>query len=266
MTDAEQRRAAKAFAAKWKDKGYEKGETQLFWIELLRTVCGVADPENYIVFEDQVELEHTSFIDARIPSVKVLIEQKGLHVNLDVKQKQSDGAMLTPMEQAQRYVLGLKLSEHPRFIVVCNFGTFQIYDTETRQTEILKLADLPKEYYRLSFLTDTGNAHLKREMELSIKAGEIVGLLYDEILKHYHDPKAESTLKSLNKLCVRLVFCLYAEDAGIFGRKNQFHDYLSAIEPRFLRQALDALFHVLNTPPRRQRSLFGFGTGCVPLC
>ncbi len=252
MTDAEQRRAAKAFAAKWKDKGYEKGETQLFWFELMRTVCGIADPENYIIFEDQVELEHTSFIDARIPSVKVLIEQKGQHVNLDAKQKQSDGAMLTPMEQAQRYVLGLKLSEHPRFIVVCNFATFQIYDTETRQTEILHLADLPKEYTRLSFLVNSENVHLKREMELSIKAGEIVGVLYDEILKHYRDPKADSTLKSLNKLCVRLVFCLYAEDAGIFGRKNQFHDYLNPIAPRFLRQALIDLFKVLDTRPEER--------------
>lgn len=133
--------------------------------------------------------------------------------------------------------------------MVCNFQEFHVHDMEHphNEPEIIKLADLPKEYYRLSFLTDSGKSHLKREMELSIKAGEIVGLLYDEILKHYNDPKEESTLKSLNMLCVRLVFCLYAEDAGIFGHKNQFHDYLSQFEPRFLRQSLIDLFKVLDT-------------------
>lgn len=247
MTDAEQRRAARKFAEDWKDRGYEKGECQPFWMALLRNVFNVTEPEHFIIFENQVELGHTSFIDARIPATKILIEQKGLSVNLEAKQKQSDGAMLIPMEQAQRYVLGLKLSEHPRFIVVCNFATFQIYDTEARQTEVLRLTDLPKEHYRLKFLTDTGNAHLKREMDLSIQAGEIVGVLYDEILKHYKDPKAEQTLKSLNMLCVRLVFCLYAEDAGIFGAKNQFHDYLEQYDPKELRRALIDLFKVLDT-------------------
>ena len=249
MTIAQQRRAAKEFAAYWKDKGYEKGETQVFWIGLLRTVFGVSDPEQYILFENQVELGHTSFIDARIPSAKVLIEQKGLNINLDVKYKQSDGAALTPMEQAKRYVLGLRLSERPRFIVVCNFAVFQVYDTETRQTEVVRLEDLPREYYRLNFLADADSVHLKREMELSIQAGEIVGVLYDEILKHYRDPNNPESLKSLNKLCVRLVFCLYAEDAGLFGARNQFHDYLARFEPRDLRKALIELFKILNTKP-----------------
>ena len=83
-------------------------------------------------------------------------------------------------------------------------------------------------------------------MDLSIKAGEIVGQIYDAILKHYHDPSAESTLKSLNMLCVRLVFCLYAEDAGIF-EKDQFHDYLAQFEAKQLRNALINLFKALDT-------------------
>ncbi len=78
MTEAEQRKAAKAFSAYWKDKGYEKGESQPFWLSLLRDVYGVEHPEQYITFEDQVHLDHTSFIDGRIPTTKVLIEQKGL--------------------------------------------------------------------------------------------------------------------------------------------------------------------------------------------
>lgn len=249
MTGQEQRNAAKKFAADWKGRGYEKGESQAFWMTLLHDVFGVSEPAKFISFEDRVHLDHTSFIDGFIPSTHVLIEQKGIGKALLKPIKQSDGTFLTPFQQAKRYSAELPYSNRPRYIVSCNFETFMVYDMEnpTGEPEIIQLADLPKEYYRLSFLTDSGNSHLKREMELSIKAGEIVGLLYDEILKHYNDPKAESTLKSLNMLCVRLVFCLYAEDAGIFGYKNQFHDYLSQFEPRFLRQSLIDLFKVLDT-------------------
>ena len=249
LTDVQQRHAAKAFAEKWAGRGYEKGETHTFWIELLRTVLGVEYPESFISFETQVLLGHTSFIDAYIPETKVMIEQKGLHIDLDKPAKQSDGSLLTPYQQAKRYADELELSKKPRYIVVCNFKTFHIHDMEHPHAapEVLQLADLPTEYYRLSFLTDLHKAHLKREMALSIQAGEIVGQLYDAILKQYLDPTAEHSLKSLNMLCVRLVFCLYAEDAGIFGVKNQFHDYLQRFEPRDLRRALIDLFRILNT-------------------
>ena len=258
LTDAQQRNAAKKFAAEWEGRGYEKGETHAFWINLLRAVLGVAEPESFISFETQVLLGHTSFIDAYIPETRVMIEQKSKDIDLTKPAKQSDGSMLTPYQQAKRYSDELELSKKPRYIVVCNFQEFHIHDMEHphNEPEVLKLADLPKEYYRLSFLTDTHKAHLKREMELSIKAGEIVGQIYDAILKHYHDPAAESTLKSLNMLCVRLVFCLYAEDAGIFGIKNQFHDYLMRFEARDIRRALVDLFKVLDTPEEKRKSLY----------
>ena len=248
LTDTQQRNAAKKFAAEWKDRGYEKGETHAFWINLLRAVFGVAEPESFISFETQVLLGHTSFIDACIPETKVMIEQKSLDVDLNKPAKQSDGSMLTPYQQAKRYSDELELSKKPRYIVVCNFQTFHVHDMEHPhdKPEVIQLADLPKEYHRLAFLTDVSKAHIKREMELSIRAGEIVGNIYDCILKHYHDPSAESTLKSLNMLCVRLVFCLYAEDAGIFV-KDQFHDYLAQFEAKQLRNALINLFKVLDT-------------------
>ena len=248
LTDAQQRNAAKKFAAEWNGRGYEKGETHAFWMELLQMVCGVVNPAQFITFESQVVLEHTSFIDAYIPETRVMIEQKSHDVDLNKPAKQSDGSMLTPYQQAKRYSDELELSKKPRYIVVCNFQEFHIHDMEHPHDapEVLKLSDLPKEYYRLSFLTDTNKAHLKREMELSIKAGEIVGKIYDTILKHYLNPTAESTLKSLNMLCVRLVFCLYAEDAGIFV-KDQFHDYLAQFEAKQLRNALINLFKVLDT-------------------
>ncbi len=91
MTDTQQRAAAKEFAANWKDRGYEKGESQAFWLSLLRNVYGVEHPEQFITFEEQVHLDHTSFIDGVIPSTKVLIEQKGLGKNLNKPIKQSDG-------------------------------------------------------------------------------------------------------------------------------------------------------------------------------
>lgn len=254
MTDAQQRAAAKKFAEDWKDKGYEKGMSQPFWLSLLRDVYGVEHPEQFISFEEQVHLDHTSFIDGTIPATKVLIEQKGLGKDLRKPIKQSDGSLLTPFQQAKRYVTELPLSQHPRWIVTCNFGEFNIYDMEqpSGEPEIVMLADLGTEYYRLQFLVDTEDDNIKKEMEISLQAGELVGVLYDEILKQYKNPEDEDTLKSLNMLCVRLVFCLYAEDAGIFGGHNMFHNYLKAIADKDMndvRRGLIDLFKVLDTKP-----------------
>lgn len=251
MTDVQQRAAAKRFAEQWKNKGYEKGESQPFWLALLRDVYGVEHPEEFISFEDQVHLDHTSFIDGTIRSTRVLIEQKGLSKDMKKAIKQSDGTLLTPFQQAKRYITELPLSQHPRWVVTCNFCSFYVYDMEQPggEPEEILLENLPHEYYRLSFLVDTSNTHLQREMEVSVKAGEIVGIIYDTILKQYADPTSEKSLKSLNILCVRLVFCLYAEDAGIFGRRGMFHDYLAEFDAKHIRKALIDLFVTLDTKP-----------------
>ncbi|MBO5668523.1 MAG: class I SAM-dependent DNA methyltransferase, partial [Lentisphaeria bacterium] len=259
LTDVQQRTAAKKFAAEWEGRGYEKGETPIFWTSLLRNIFGVEQPESFIVFEKQVIFEgHTLFIDAEIPETRIMIEQKSVDIDLNKPARQSNGAALTPYQQAKRYADQLPNSQRPRYIVVSNFQEFQIHDMEHPhdEPEVLKLADLPKEYCRLSFLTDTHKARIAREKDLSIEAGKKVGQIYDAILKHYHDPSAESTLKSLNMLCVRLVFCLYAEDAGIFGTKNLFSDYLSRFEARDIRRALIDLFKVLDTPENKRKSLY----------
>ena len=249
MNDTQQKEAARQFAAYWKNKGYEKGESQPFWLSLLRDVYGVEHPEQFITFEEQVHLDHTSFIDGTISSTKVLIEQKGLGKDLKKPIKQSDGTLLTPFQQAKRYITELPLSQHPRWVVTCNFEKFFVYDMErpSGEPEEILLENLPTEYYRLSFLVDSENEHLKREMEVSIAAGEMVGLLYDAFHKQYAEPDSERALKSLNILCVRLVFCLYAEDAGIFGHHGMFHDYLAEYDTRHLRKALIELFQVLDT-------------------
>ena len=250
-----QKQAAKAFVQEWSGKGYEKGETQRFWLSLLHTVFGIDNPMKMMEFELPVKTitkeKGSDFIDAYIHATKVLIEQKGSHVDLSAKYRQSDGQELTPYQQARRYAAGLPLSMAPRWIVACNFNTFEVHDMEhpTDAPEIIQLADLEKEYHRLSFLVDDTNVHLKKELEVSIQAGEIVGVLYDKILAQYKDPTNPESQKALNKLCVRLVFCLYAEDAGIFGTKNMFHDYMSRFSANDFRRALIELFEVLDTKP-----------------
>ena len=253
-SDVKIRNSIKEFVEYWKDKGYEKGESQKFWLQLLRDVLCIEHPEQFISFEDKVLLDHTSFIDAYIPSTKVLIEQKSSDKDLNKAIKQSDGSYLNPFQQAKRYISELPLSQHPRWVVTCNFQKFRVYDMErpNGEPQEILLKDLEKEYYRLSFLVNSGSEHLKKEMEVSIQAGNIVGLLYDALLNQYIDKTSEKTLKSLNILCVRLVFCLYAEDAGIFPKHNQFLDYLSLFETNRMRKALIELFEVLNTKPEER--------------
>lgn len=250
MTQTEQAKAAKKFSEEWKDKGYEKGESQKFWLDLLCNVFGVKDFASFISFEDQVKLDHTSFIDGYIPRTKVLIEQKSIDKDLREPIKQSDGTFLNPFQQAKRYITELPVSKHPRWVVTSNFKSFLVYDMEqpNGEPEEILLENLEKEFYRLSFIADEGSVHLKKELEISKKAGDIIGEIYDAILKQYKDAENPSpaTLKSLNMLCVRIVFCLYAEDAGIFGHKSIFGDYLKQFEAKDLRRALLDLFQVLD--------------------
>ena len=248
----DQRAAAKNFAEYWAGKGYEKGQSQTFWLSLLHDVYGVEHPGEFISFEEQVHLDHTSFIDGTIPATRVMIEQKSLGKDLRKAITQSDGSKLTPFQQAKRYITELPVSQHPRWVVTCNFAEFNVYDMErpNGEPEIIYLKDLEKEYYRLQFLVDTGNSDVKKEMEISLKAGELVGALYDKILAQYKDSTDPHSLKSLNMLCVRLVFCLYAEDAGIFGGHGKFHNYLKKVADRDVadvRPKLIELFRVLDT-------------------
>lgn len=253
----EHKAAAQHFAEYWKGKGYEKGESQKFWLALLSEVFGVEHAAEYISFENQVQLDHTSFIDGYIEATHVLIEQKSIEKDLDAKIKQSDGKFLTPFEQAKRYAAELSYSKRPRWVVTCNFRQFYIYDMERPQdnAEVLLLENLPEEYSRLNFLIDSTNANVKRQETVSLKAGELVGRIYEALAKKYDNPEDEETKKSLNKLCVRIVFCLYAEDAGLFKSTTSFHDYLASINPEYVGMALQALFKVLNTPSERRKTL-----------
>lgn len=262
MTEIERKNAAKKFIENWAGKGYEKGEAQKFWLDLLCNVFGIQQFSTFIDFENQIKEKFTdktitNFIDAYIPSTKIMIEQKSSGKDLRKPIKQSDGSLLTPFQQAKKYIAGLPLSQHPRWVITCNFDEFLVYDMEqpNGEPESILLENLEKEYYRLSFLIEQESIHLKREMEISIKAGDIVGLIYDKLLAQYQLAKnidMEKCLKSLNMLCVRLVFCLYAEDAGIFGHKSMFGDYLNHFEAKDLRIALINLFKVLDQKPEER--------------
>ena len=248
-TEKQMSMAATEFAERWKGRGYERGESQPFWIDLLSNVFGIETPsDGFITFEDHRMVDASNFIDGRIRSTKVLIEQKSLGKDLRAGIRQSDGSLLNPFQQARRYVVSLPVSEHPRWIVTCNFSEFLVYDMEqpNSEPEQILLENLGKEYYRLMFLVDSKNEHLSKEMQVSMQAGEIVGRIYEALLKQYDDNSPEA-LRWLNILCVRIVFCLYAEDAGVFGH-DQFHNFLVTYEAKDLRRALRDLFEVLNTP------------------
>lgn len=245
-----QKANVKAFIQRWTGKGYEKGQSQIFWVELLTDVFGVQTPSEIISFEEQVKLDHTSFIDAYIKKTHVMIEQKSIDKDLKASIKQSDGSFLTPFQQAKRYSADLPYSLRPRWIITCNFKSFLIYDMEQPQGEPIEilLENLEKDYRLLNFLVVEETTHeLKREMEVSIKAGEVVGLMYDAFLSQFGNDVSDADLHSLNVLCVRLVFCLYAEDAGIF-EKDQFVKYMQTFQTENMKMALESLFKVLDTP------------------
>ena len=251
MTDNEKKKAAKAFAEYWADKGYEKGESQSFWLDLLQNVLEMENAAHHVIFEEQVKIDRANgFIDMMIPATKVMVEQKGADKDLRKPIKQSDGTSLTPFQQAKRYIVDLPYSEHPRWVITCNFKEFLIYDMEkpTGEPDSILLEDLPTEYYRLAFLVEEKSEHYHHEEQISIKAGDLVGKLYDAFHSQYRDPENEASLRSLNMLCVRLVFCLYAEDAGIFGGHMKFHNYIKSFSVKDVRRALIDLFRVLDTP------------------
>jgi putative type II restriction endonuclease len=253
LTLKAQKKAAKNFAEKWLGIGDEKQDTQRFWIELLQTVYGVENASDFIRFEQKVKLENISYIDAMIPATHTMIEQKSIGKSLTEAIKQSDGTKLTPLEQAKRYSANLPYSDRPRWIIGCNFSEFQILDMDNPNAtpEIIYLKDFEKDYYRLNFMVNVKDSHIEKELEISKTAGELVGRIYDILLKQYKlnkDLSDTHILQNINKLCVRIVFCLYAEDAGLFGSRALFHDYLREFKPQHFRKALLELFRILDTP------------------
>lgn len=249
MTEAEQRAAATKFYNDWYGIGDEKSDSQRFWIEFCTNVLGIEDVTQKIKFEKRVIIDgQTKYIDGYIPETRVLIEQKSIDKDLNKKYQQSDGTMRTPFEQGRNYAQWMIPKETPLWIVVCNFKSFEIHDMNkpNEPAVIITLEEVRSKWSLFDFMFKKEVKQLSREMEVSVKAGEIVGILYDKLLEQYKEPD-EQSFRSLNALCVRLVFCLYAEDAGIFGSHTMFHDYLINIPVKGFRKALLELFRILDT-------------------
>lgn len=265
MNERERQNNAKRFASEWmpKNLGREKQDTHQFWISLLSDIFGIEGAyRRFIDFEKKVKLEgsHVGYIDAYIPDTKVLIEQKGRGISLTEKAEQSDGSMLNPYEQARRYAEALNYNEQPRWIITCNFDEFRIYDQNNKNDEpvVVTLQNFEDEYRRLSILIDREADAIPHEVKLSVEAGALIGKLYRLLRIQYGDELSESLIdRSLNVLCVRLAFCLYAEDSGLFGRHAMFHDYLRSFKPEQVHIALITLFQVLDTEVEKRSRLLG---------
>ena len=251
MSPQEQKKAALEFSRRWSGRGDEKQDTQTFWTDLFQSVFGVENAIRHLRFEKRVKLEDsTRYIDVYIPDTKVIVEQKGKHIDLSKAEHQSGGASLTPYNQARRYDNNLPASEKARWIICCNFERFEIHDMDSplADPEVILLENLEKDFQKLSFIADVNVDYIRKEEQISVKAGQLVGRLYDLILPQYDDSTNPDTLKSLNQLCVRLVFCLYAEDTGLFGEKDKFYTYLSTFRTPQFRKGLIELFKVFDTP------------------
>ena len=237
----------KDFMEKWSTRGSEKSESQSYWIELLQAL-GVQKPTDFIQFEKTVkDGRNTIYIDGYIPKTKVLIEMKSSTINLDDKLVQSNGDKLTPFEQAQKYIVHLPRSEHPRYVVTCNFKEIRVYDMENPNNApaSIFINELNTQSYRLSFLVKEDNVHLERQVKVSKEAVQLISKLYDAFSKQYKTIN-EETSRNLNILCVRIVFCLFADDSGLF-EKNQFINFIQNSNVGFARQNLINLFKVLDT-------------------
>lgn len=258
MTDAQQREAARQFYYRWNGKGREDEDARSYWIEILQDILGVENVTQRVDFEKKVigSDGNTKRIDMYIPETHVLIEQKSLGIPLDKPQAGHGGK--TPFEQAKEYDNGLPHREKSRWIVLSNFAEIWVYDMDLKKPTPVKitLEDLQNKYHMLNFLTSKETERITEEVELSKAAGELVGKIRDRFLTQYNDPLAKRTQKSLNILCVRLVFCFYAEDAGLFGAKDAFCNYLMQYQPKDMRGALIELFKTLDTPLDERADLY----------
>lgn len=261
MTDAEKREETRQFIQKWHDKGKEDEDDRSYWLDILQRILGCKDATDRVEFQKKVIVDgNTKKIDAYIPETKIIIEQKSKGVPLDKKIAQSGGIDLTPYEQAKRYNDNLPTSEKAKWIITSNFQEIWIYDMDTRipENSVVKIhiRDLHNNYSMLDFLLEKKVLKVSKEVDLSQEAGKLVGKIYDAFLKQYHDPESKKTLESLNVLCVRLVFCLYSEDAGLFDQKDSFSKYIAQYEPKDLRQAMVSLFKVLDTPYSKRPDMY----------
>lgn len=262
MTPAEQKKAAKEFAKRWRrmldaipaGRTNEEQDTQKFWNDLLENVLGVPGTTlpSYVDYERRV---HGRRIDVFVEDHHFLCEQKSAGIDLD-KPETRRNRPETPLQQALWYAEKLPYSAQPRWIMTCNFETFRIYDRDQEDLEgsmvEFSLADLPNSLGLLSFLTSDKTSRLHKEQELSVAAGKYVTKIYDALAACYNhidsdDEQAHEEQRSLNVIITRIIFLLYAEDADLLQRHQAFGEYCQA-DKGHLRDRLIRLFEAVDTP------------------
>lgn len=242
------------FIDRWDGQGHEKQETQKFWLDLMQNVLGMTNAIHNTEFEHKTA--SGGFIDVLCPDARFLVEQKSAGVDLDKKEPRQDG-QVTPVEQALRYADNLPFSLKPSVICTCNFQRFRFYDLEKdpRATSSpvadFTLRELGDHIDTLTSVFDTGNSRIVAERQLSEKAGILVANLHNAIAAQYADPDAPGSHHSLAVLTVRFVFCLYAEDAGLFPQ-SAFSRYIESFDAAHLRRGVIDLFATLNTKPEER--------------
>ncbi len=227
---------AAQFAQDWKDAGYEKGETQSFYNDFF----DIFDVKRRTVarYEEHVQRLDNSrgFIDLFWPG-KLLVEQKSVGVNLEEARK-----------QAGTYFDALPDSDRPRYQLLCDFQTFELLDRDEREEVSFTLADLPKHVEKFGFILGIQKRTFRDQDPVNIEASERVGQLHDALSASGY------TGHDLEQFLVRIVFCLFADDTGIFEPRDIFFDFL---ENRTQKDGSDLggwlaqLFQVLNTPEDR---------------
>lgn len=231
------RARAATFAREWKDEGYEKGQTQLFYRDFF-DVFGV--PVRRVAsFEAPVKDLGTKrgFIDLFWKGV-LLVEQKS--VGRDLKKAKA---------QALKYFPGLKNDELPRYVLTSDFATFELHDLEDDEKLTFNLADFPKHVHKLGFITGVKKKTFKDQDPVNILASELVGKLHDAL------EDSGYVGHDLERFLVRIVFCLFSDDTGIFEPRGIFEDLIenrTAVDGSDLGGWITQLFQTLDRPEAKR--------------
>ena len=235
------RARAADFAREWADATYEKGETQSFYNEFF-DIFGVRR-RTVARYEEHVRrLDNTSgFIDLFWPGV-LLVEQKSAGRNLAIARRQAGG-----------YFDALPERDRPRYQLLCDFQTFELLDREEREETRFALVDLPQHVEKFGFIIGVQRRAFRDQDPVNIEASELIARLHDALKASGYDGH------DLELFLVRIVFCLFADDTGIFEPRDiflQFIEERTSDDGADLGPWLARLFQVLNTPiERRQMAL-----------
>jgi hypothetical protein len=241
-----------AFSREYRDAQSEKSLSQQFWRDFFH-VFGV-DSKKVAAYEQQVKLTRAGGEDgaAKLSNGWIDVFWRG---KLLIEMKSAGQSLDRAFTQALQYFDnlpsgGLKDRDLPRYILVCDFQNFRLFDLETNEEKRFKLADLSKNIKAFGFIPGYEVQAITPQDPVNIKAAERMGRLHDGL-------KASGyTGHDLEVLLVRLLFCLFADDTGIFQPAGSFKDLLDDLkDPATIGRNINELFEILNTPEdKRQKA------------